>query len=125
MNQPRKAKGPGAAATAHRAEVVRFPQGTQTGYPERIALANPSFQELDFPLGVIWELEYRGEMIRLSVSEMSGSRFADVRRFYRQGIEWLPSKKGCTLPLSALVSFHKELGCYLAANDSTGAQDAA
>ena len=114
--------GPGAAGTALRAGVVLFPQGTAPHSPanEQIAI-----QPDPFPPGVIWERLHRGELIRFSVSEMKGTRFADVRRMYRRNGEWLHSNKGCTMPLSALRSFYEGLGAYLAATESGEAQDAA
>lgn len=116
MTQKSKGKGPGAAATAHRAELVRFPQGTDCRYPDNVPLAIAAHND-DFPLGIIWEQEHRGEMIRLSIREMKGKRFADVRRFYRRGDDWHPSGKGCTVPLYALVNFQTALGDYLVSND--------
>jgi hypothetical protein len=79
----------------------------------------------DFPLGVIWEREHGSELIRFGISEMNGSRFADLRRFFRRGDQWLHGRKGCTVPLSGLQSLHESLGRYLAANESGEAQDAA
>lgn len=119
-----KRNGPRAVAPATEAKVVRFPQGTT---PDSATMSDKAIRPdpHDFPLGVIWDREHRGELIQFSISELNGSRFADLRRHYRRGDAWLPSPKGCTMPLSALQSFHESLGDYLVANESGEAQDAA
>lgn len=124
MRSRTKANGPRAVAPATEAKVVRFPQGTAPDSPSQSDSAirpDPN----DFPLGVIWEREHRGELIRLSITELNDSRFADLRRFFKQGDDWLHGRKGCTVPLSGLQSLHESLGRYLADNETLDAQDAA
>lgn len=119
-----KRNGPRAVAAATEAKVVHFPQGTaldSPSQPNKAIRPDPH----DFQLGVIWEREHRGELIQFSISELNGSRFADLRRHYRRGDAWLPSPKGCTMPLSGLQGFHESLGRYLAASQSEAAQNAA
>lgn len=119
-----KGNGPRAVAAATEARVVHFPQGTALDSPSQSDKAIRPDPH-DFPLGVIWVREHKGELIQFSVSELNGSRFADLRRFYRRGDEWLHTQKGCTMPLSALQSFHQSLGAYLVANEAGESQNAA
>jgi hypothetical protein len=124
MTDRTKENGPRAVAAATEARVVHFPQGTaldSPSQPNKAIRPDPH----DFPLGVIWGREHRGELIQFSISELKGSRYADLRRFYLRGDAWLPSSKGCTMPLSGLQSLHQSLGHYLVANESGEAQDAA
>src|SRR6478609_779418 len=96
-----KGNGPRAVAPATEAKVVLFRQGTPPDSPSQSDMAIRPDPD-DFPLGVIWEREHRGELIRFSISELNGSRFADLRRFFRRGGQWLHGNKGCTMPLSGL-----------------------
>ena len=74
-----------------------------------------------FPLGTIWELPHRGELIRFSVVEHGGTRYAELRRFYLAAGEWKPGKKGCTVPLCVLFDLQGALASYITRNASTGA----
>lgn len=94
---------PEAAATAPRAEVVPCGKRTTVHNPK------PS-------TGTIWEAPHGGELIRFSVCEYKGQRYAELRRFYRSGDGWKPSKQGCTMPLWALSELHRAHADYLAAN---------
>jgi hypothetical protein len=69
-----------------------------------------------FPLGTIWERPHRGELIRFSVVEHGGTRYAELRRFYLAAGEWKHGKKGCTVPLCALFDLQAALAAYLARN---------
>ena len=120
-----KGNGPRAVAPATEAKVVHISRGTTPDSPAPADLAMlPSGQD-DFPVGVIWEREHSRELIRFSVSEMKGHRFADLRRHYPSGDEWLPGRKGCTMPLSGLQGLYEAIGRYLAANESQGTKSAA
>jgi hypothetical protein len=66
--------------------------------------------------GLIWELPHNGGLIRFSVCEYLGNRYAELRRFYRSGNEWKPGKQGCTMPLWALVELHAAHAAFLAEN---------
>lgn len=72
-----------------------------------------------FPVGTIWEAPHGGELVRFSVCEFKGSRYAELRRFYRSVDEWKHGKGG-TMPLWALSELHAALGAYLAQSASTG-----
>ena len=120
-----KGNGPRAVAAATEAKVVRYPQGTTPDSASELGMAIRRPDPHDFPLGVVWECEHRGELARFSVTEMQGSRFADLRRYYRRAGHWLPTRKGCTIPLSGLHGFCEGLGRYLAANEPDESQDAA
>jgi hypothetical protein len=124
MTDRNKENGPRAVAAATEARVVLFRQGTAPDSPSQTVMAIQPAAE-DFPLGVIWEREHRGELLRFSITEHNNSRYADLRRFFQRGGQWLHGNKGCTVPLSALQSLHESLGRYLAANESGKAQDAA
>jgi hypothetical protein len=102
-----KANGPGAAATAHRAEIAAFGKPTSSHNPE-------------LPLGTIWEVPHAGELIRFSVCEFKGRRYVELRRFYRSAGEWKPGRQGCTMPLWALPELHAANGTYLAENARSG-----
>jgi hypothetical protein len=75
-----------------------------------------------FPLATIWEAPHGGELIRFSVCEFKGSRYAELRHFYRSGDDWKHGKGG-TMPLWALSELHANLGAFLARYAPSGAQD--
>ena len=74
----------------------------------------------DYPVATIWEAPHRGELVRLSVTDFNGNghRYAELRRFWRQGDDWKHGK-GCTMPLWALSELHAALGNYLDENSDT------
>lgn len=48
----------------------------------------------------VWEQPAGRELLRLSIRDYKGHRFADLRRYYRSGDDdWKHSPKGCTIPL--------------------------
>lgn len=76
----------------------------------------------ELPLGTIWEASHGSELIRFSVCEYKGTRYADLRRFYRSGSDWKHGKGG-TMPLWGLPELHAALGSFLAAHAPSGAPD--
>jgi len=120
-----KANGLRAVAPATEAKVVHISRGTAPDSASELLNAIQRPDPDNYPLGVVWQREHRSEMIQFSISEHNGSRFADLRRYYRRGEEWLPGPKGCTMPLCGLQGLFEAIGQYLAANDSQGTQNAA
>lgn len=105
-----KQKASEAAATASKAQIVARHKQTRPSTPKPPANANE-----EFSIGLIWEAEHRGELIRFYVSDHpSGNRYADLRRFYRAGDEWRHGRQGCPVPLWGLSELHSALGRYLA-----------
>ena len=46
------------------------------------------------------DLKYKKGIIRVEKKEYKGYKFVDIRRYYEnEEGEWLPTKKGVTLPL--------------------------
>jgi Transcriptional Coactivator p15 (PC4) len=45
------------------------------------------------------------EPIFISLSSYKNSKFLDVRKFYKEGEEWLPTKKGITINQSQFKEF--------------------
>ncbi len=73
---------------------------------------------------VFWEFEKdHTRLVRFSLREYKGHRFADLRIFYRsdESPDWNPSRQGVTVPISRLPELRASLDEAIAiASESDG-----
>lgn len=61
--------------------------------------------------------------LRVGVATFSDKDYLDVRHMYQdKDGEWLPTKKGCAMPLELARKFHRRLGKLLAKVEAEGLQ---
>ena len=112
-----KEKAPGTAGTAPRARGLS-PQEPKpildpyhTPQNRRAPEGNDTAQG-----GLLFETQYKDHLWRLEVSRFRGKTFGNWRKWWQKDGEWLPSKVGCTIPLSQIPELHEALGAWLEAN---------
>ena len=65
---------------------------------------------------LLYEYRQNQKAKRFMISEHAGYIYAELREWYKDGDEWKPSRKGCTIPLDEMAAFSQALSEYSKAN---------
>lgn len=63
---------------------------------------------------VLFEHPHRGDIWRLEVTSYQGRRFANWRKWYRDGDELKPTRQGATMPLDSLPAIEAAISDWRA-----------
>lgn len=72
---------------------------------------------------IVWAQRHRDDLLCFSQSIFSGKTYFELRRYVQNDGKWIPTRKGCTIPIESLQGLLDALSAFAAGDRPKPAND--